>query len=1020
MFESLFEKIGKFSSRNSGKIIIFWIIFLVLMLPGAQLVFSNTSFDIGNSLNTTSSMSYKASQELSEYFGQNTSNFGTSNSNASSFIIVTNNTPLQNLKTYQELYSVNTKLSSYSSTIKGFSSMNSIISTQESILKGFSKGMKPLISNATILMTNFNNVSTIYNSTAQLTLGLPAFYLGVYSKTDGNKSISYEKTIGLAQNSSFRQLSTTYVNILSGYWNSSADTSPNFVKTMNLAINKTLGNVTFVNFVSSAKELKQTYYLMGSIDQNVTLSSYINSPKGSILNYTINLISLQFSANKAESYFITDVLGVTIPYLVGLSFNLSQPAITQQIQGVTTQLVVNAAYREFYGNPVISINKNAITGFIQYLTNVSSLEAYNAYIYNYTIFQQPVMPSQYAMSQLVGIGYSTTLIVININQSYNTTNCNEITSISGTIQKNVSNSSVIVTGSETLNGQINNEVTTGLVEALGIGIFLSILIVGLYFRSIKAAFMPLLIFIFSAMISLGLNGFLYKYVLHTQLSFITPTLLLLLLLGLTSDYVVYIMARYRKELAEGQEHPTVVSSRWAGHAVFTSGVTVVISYIVLWLSHVPIFSDSGLTNAIGVTTSIILANTLLLAILHRYGRKILNIKDGKEYKGTPGQNLMTKVGQFSTGKKNTLIIIFIVVSISALTFYFITPTNMDIFKLIPQSSGVQSTEAVNASFGGDFFDRSFIVVHFAQPLIYANGSFNLAEMQKLSMIENTTAHMSGIQGIFGPTYPYGNFISLSSMQSYPGSTAQMYLNQSRSFIGANSKYAEIVFETSSLAWTTPASVTVSNLNNALSANTSNLGYTYNIGGLTEGFSNAYTITASSFSEMIPILAIAIFIILLIQLSSVLTPVRLIIMVMASVIMSLSISFILFHYIQHLPLIIFMPMFAFITLLAVGLDYDIFMISRVKEEVIKGKTEKEAIIISVKENGGVIVTLGAVLAVTFGSLYISTLGIIQEIGMSLAIGVLVDTFITWPFFVPAVMLMLKKYNWWPSKIGAGKQ
>ena len=74
MFESLFEKIGKFSSRNSGKIIVFWIVVLILMLYPATLVFSNTSFDIGNSLNTTSSMSYKASQELSEYFGQNTSN----------------------------------------------------------------------------------------------------------------------------------------------------------------------------------------------------------------------------------------------------------------------------------------------------------------------------------------------------------------------------------------------------------------------------------------------------------------------------------------------------------------------------------------------------------------------------------------------------------------------------------------------------------------------------------------------------------------------------------------------------------------------------------------------------------------------------------------------------------------------------------------------------------------------------------------------------------------------------------
>ncbi|EQD71697.1 transporter [mine drainage metagenome] len=107
----------------------------------------------------------------------------------------------------------------------------------------------------------------------------------------------------------------------------------------------------------------------------------------------------------------------------------------------------------------------------------------------------------------------------------------------------------------------------------------------------------------------------------------TPTLLLLLLLGLTSDYVVYIMARYKKELVNGVEHPTIISSRWAGHAVFTSGLTVVISYIVLWLSNVPIFSDSGLSNAIGVSTSVILANTLLLSILHRYGRKILNVKE---------------------------------------------------------------------------------------------------------------------------------------------------------------------------------------------------------------------------------------------------------------------------------------------------------------------------------------------------------------------------------------------------------
>ncbi|WP_075057426.1 MMPL family transporter [Thermogymnomonas acidicola] len=63
----------------------------------------------------------------------------------------------------------------------------------------------------------------------------------------------------------------------------------------------------------------------------------------------------------------------------------------------------------------------------------------------------------------------------------------------------------------------------------------------------------------------------------------------------------------------------------------------------------------------------------------------------------------------------------------------------------------------------------------------------------------------------------------------------------------------------------------------------------------------------------------------------------------------------------------------------------------------------------------IATLGSLLFATFGSLYFSDIGIIQEIGIGLALGVLIDTFVSWPFFVPSVMLFLKKYNWWPSNI-----
>jgi len=131
--------------------------------------------------------------------------------------------------------------------------------------------------------------------------------------------------------------------------------------------------------------------------------------------------------------------------------------------------------------------------------------------------------------------------------------------------------------------------------------------------------------------------------------------------------------------------------------------------------------------------------------------------------------------------------------------------------------------------------------------------------------------------------------------------------------------------------------------------------------------------------------------------------------------SLALTYIYFFYILSLPVIIFLPMFVFVTLLAVGLDYDIFMITRVREEVIKGSSTDEAIRKSVSENGGVIVVLGSILFVTFFALNFANFSILSEIGTGLALGILLDTFVSWPFFVPAIMTIMEKYNWWPSSI-----
>ena len=630
-----------------------------------------------------------------------------------------------------------------------------------------------------------------------------------------------------------------------------------------------------------------------------------------------------------------------------------------------------------------------------------------------------MLPSSYASSSLISPGNSTVIIIFHYKTNLTAAQQSHVESIEKTYSSKISNSSYYLTGSSISSNQLANESIHGLVVALIIGIIISIIIVGLFFRSPVAAFLPFLIFVFSSVIAAGINGLLYKYVFHTTISFITPTLLLILVLGIASDYSVYILSRYRSEIRAKNPDAIPESSKWAGHAVFTSGTTVAISYIILWVSNIPIFSDAGLTNAIAAVVTIILANTLLIAILAQWGKKAYWPHKLEETRKLPFEKAMEKVAHAALNNKKKIIVILIIVALGALFIYSTTPTNMDVFELLPASSSVQATTVVNSSMHYDLFDPAYVMVNFTSPIMYTNNTgaleFNSTEYNQTLAIEDKLVDSPYVHSISGPGYPYGqkvNYMDMMPSIEY----SNEYKNQTATYIGHNNKSVEIIVYLSNVAWSNPSAHFV----NTMPSIVSNIGgpsdYKAYVGGTTEYLNNAYSFTSHSFDNMVPILGITIFIILFIQLASALTPVRLILMVMAAVMMALSITYIIFYYFLHLPVIIFLPLFVFITLLAVGLDYDIFMITKVQENIMKGMNNEEAIKNSIIENGGVIITLGLLLFATFGALYFSGLGIIEEIGVGLALGVLIDTFVSWMFFVPVIMAVMHKYNWWPSKIG----
>jgi putative drug exporter of the RND superfamily len=113
-----------------------------------------------------------------------------------------------------------------------------------------------------------------------------------------------------------------------------------------------------------------------------------------------------------------------------------------------------------------------------------------------------------------------------------------------------------------------------------------------------------------------------------------------------------------------------------------------------------------------------------------------------------------------------------------------------------------------------------------------------------------------------------------------------------------------------------------------------------------------------------------------------------------------------------------PLYTFIFLVALGADYTIFLMSRVREEARKQGLEK-GVPYAVSRTGGVITSAGLILAGTFAVLTTLPLNILYQLGVCVAVGILLDTFVVRGLLVPGIVLLLGKWNWWPGKIEEGK-
>ena len=362
--------------------------------------------------------------------------------------------------------------------------------------------------------------------------------------------------------------------------------------------------------------------------------------------------------------------------------------------------------------------------------------------------------------------------------------------------------------------------------------------------------------------------------------------------------------------------------------------------------------------------------------------------------------------------------ISVVIALLAVGSFYIayqTPTGIDITKLIPNFQSNQGLTVITNNLGGSVVSPTLVVVTFPTPIVSGQDQFNQTLLKQIDAITSTISSSKGVASVTSPTRPYGAQFNYTALGTLPPPVSAQYLVGMLSQIGKDNRTALITVGLSQSAESSQAVSDLKNIEVAVDGISLPAGATVYFGGSTQSTVDSLNLINGVLPLVVLILALGVFFILFAQLRSVFTPIRLIFTILCSVAFALALLSIAFYYLLQTPVVSLAPLFVVVTMLGVGIDYDIFLVTRIREEVLSGKSDHDAIKTAITKIWVTLFGLGLILSSVFASLVASGIGLLEEIGVSVASAIMVDVGLVILFFVPSLMAIAQKYNWWPAKV-----
>ncbi|MEY9877855.1 RND superfamily putative drug exporter [Streptacidiphilus sp. MAP12-33] len=510
---------------------------------------------------------------------------------------------------------------------------------------------------------------------------------------------------------------------------------------------------------------------------------------------------------------------------------------------------------------------------------------------------------------------------------------------------------------------------------IGLGTFVIIILAMLLiFRAPLMAILPILLI---GVVLVAANGLIADVTTALNLSYNASVsgILIVVLFGVGTDYILFLMFRYRERLRAGEDHKEAMINAVGrvGEAIASAAGTVIIAFLALSLSSISFLKQMGPSLAISVGVTLLAGLTLVPAVFSWIPPRVL-FWPSKKWQIEPEGSRFAAMGN-TVKRRPALVAVVSGVLMVAIAL-------------------VATTYKASFDFASGSMPKTVesMVVQDTITKAYSAGA---ATPTDVFVTSSTPLDKSAVDAL-------GSKLDISGVAS---------VAPARYNAAGNTADISVVFSNDPSS--SQALDTVAKLRDVAHANAPN-GTKVLVGGMSAIFADIQKAIDRDYSVVFPVAAVLIMLILGLMLRSVVAPWYLMASVGLGFAATLGATVLVFQHLSNQGGLMFMlPVFIYLFVVAIGTDYNILMISRLREEAREGREPREAAAQALRHAGPTVAAAGAILAGTFASMMLAGNSLFAEMGFSISIGIVIAAFVMAMFFTPALTALVGHAAWWPG-------